>query len=893
MKNNFFFWPLIFVLSCQHQSEEQISSSEELTSDRDVLVIQSQAAPALTCQEILDPAVRILYPQGITYNQSRSCKDEQSEQAQSQALQASDHHCGTDDILKRPEIREELVMHEEMIENGARQRSLMGLDTSNTIYTIPVVFHVIHIGEPVGSGTNISDAQIESAMTALNNHFRKVPGSAGDGDGVDVGIQFVLAKRDPNNNPHSGINRVNGSSVANYATKGIEGSGGGNGSAIEEDVKALSLWPHTQYVNIWVVSEIDDNGGGAGVQGYAYFPSTSTNHHLRDGIVILHSATGTIGSVKSYTNKGLTLIHEMGHVFSLYHTFNGTNSCTELNCNTGGDRVCDTPPTPQSGSCSAPSCNGTQQVENYMDYTTQTCQNMFSQGQKDRMRDSLLASRPTLLDSLGAMPVNNLDVALHSYTLPQFVCSAGIVPTVRISNLGSTTISSAQVRYRIDGGSWSNTNFSGSLVSGAIASVTLPSFGLLSPGDHSFEFNVNSPNGATDQSSANNTLLATINVPASSENINVSFTLDYFGSETSYVIKNNLGNIYSGGPFQDNAQGTVVNNNHCLPIGCFDVEIKDKYGDGQSFTSGSYRIINGAGSVLFTNTGNWGNLQTHQVCTTGATSGGSAGGGTGGAGGGGGGSTDTTLPTVSLTAPTTGSLSNGGTSNLITLTATASDNVGVTKVEFYYGSTLIAQDTVTPYSVTWNVASLSSGTHSLTAKAFDAAGNTKTSTAVSFILDKTNPTGSITSPANVTTLSGTSVTITASASDTNGIKRVEFYQGSTLLGQDTSSPYEYNWSIATLVAGTYTLSVKIIDNADNSFTPSSISVTQPSAVGTGTPVNTTFPGLINGCYTETQYQSFLASYGCTTSCSASLDLDGDGKLLMNDLLSIIGNLCHE
>ena len=85
------------------------------------------------------------------------------------------------------------------------------------IWTLPVVVHVFHLGSPVGVDENISDTQILSAIAALNNDFRKVAGSAGDGAGVDVGVEFVLAQRDPDEAPSSGIVRLNASEIPGFA----------------------------------------------------------------------------------------------------------------------------------------------------------------------------------------------------------------------------------------------------------------------------------------------------------------------------------------------------------------------------------------------------------------------------------------------------------------------------------------------------------------------------------------------------------------------------------------------------------------------------------------------------------------------------------------------------
>ena len=116
--------------------------------------------------------------------------------------------------------------------------------TTDEIYLVPVVVHVIHLGEAIGTGTNISDAQINSSIDALNRDFRKLPddGNIGQGAGVDTKIQFCL----------KGINRVLGTSVSGYSTNGITSSN-------ETSVKALSKWDNCCYINVWSVSEIDGN----------------------------------------------------------------------------------------------------------------------------------------------------------------------------------------------------------------------------------------------------------------------------------------------------------------------------------------------------------------------------------------------------------------------------------------------------------------------------------------------------------------------------------------------------------------------------------------------------------------------------------------------------------
>lgn len=183
------------------------------------------------------------------------------------------------------------------------------------------------------------------------------------------------------------------------------------------------------------------------------------------------------------------------------------------------------------------------------------------------------------------------------------------------------------------------------------------------------------------------------------------------------------------------------------------------------------------------------------------------------------------MPTVSITAPTNGAMVPVGSN--VTVNATASDPGGsISKVEFYLDGAKVGEDTSSPYSYTIN--SIAAGSHSIQAKATDNAANTATASVSITAGSNSTPTGSITSPTNGSTFgTGSTVTITASASDTDGtISKVEFYQGTTKLGEDTSSPYTYAW--ASVPAGSYALTVKVTDNG--------------GAVGTSAVVNITVSG---------------------------------------------------
>ena len=503
-------------------------------------------------------------------------------------------------------------------------------DRIDGVLTIPVVVHVIHLGEAVGTGSNISDAQVQSAITALNEDFRRLAGTNGFGDGVDVELEFCLASRTPQNQSTNGIVRVNGSSVPNYATQGITANG--TIGASELAVKQLSNWPRESYMNIWVVSEIENNNGGAGIQGYAYFPFNS----VLDGVVVQYRAFGTVGTLNSFTNANRTLTHEVGHYLNLYHTFENTSNCSPSgSCSTQGDRVCDTPPTVQNSSCSSPTCSGAL-VANYMDYTPETCQNMFTAGQKLRMRTALETQRGSLLNSLGCVPVNDLDVGVSAILDPaDTVCEGGLSPVVVVYNYGSQTVTSLNLNYSINGGPTSVFAWTGSLLSGTTTNITLPSINLPA-GSQSITVFTNGPNGGADENATNNSSASNFYV-ASGANAIVTVVLDDWGSETTWNVKTTQTPpviVASGGPYQNQSQGVVISDRFCLATDCgvvcpagggtgcnYTFSVFDSFGDGQGYQTGSISLTTSSGVTTFTN--DWGTTQSTNFCVAG--SGGSSG----------------------------------------------------------------------------------------------------------------------------------------------------------------------------------------------------------------------------------------------------------------------------
>jgi len=182
-------------------------------------------------------------------------------------------------------------------------------------------------------------------------------------------------------------------------------------------------------------------------------------------------------------------------------------------------------------------------------------------------------------------------------------------------------------------------------------------------------------------------------------------------------------------------------------------------------------------------------------------------------------------PTVSITSPANGATFAPGAT--VVINATASDNGAVARVEFYQGTSKLGEDNTAPYSLSWT--NVPAGTYILTAKAIDNEGAVGTSAGVTITAGNAAPTVSLTAPANNASFStGATVSLTASASDSDGtVQKLEFFQGTTKLGEDTSAPFAWSWS--NVPAGSYILTAKATDNGGATSTSAAVNITVGNA----------------------------------------------------------------
>lgn len=186
---------------------------------------------------------------------------------------------------------------------------------------------------------------------------------------------------------------------------------------------------------------------------------------------------------------------------------------------------------------------------------------------------------------------------------------------------------------------------------------------------------------------------------------------------------------------------------------------------------------------------------------------------------------DSTAPTTSITSPTNGQTLSG----MVTVSASAADNMAVTKVELLRNGAIIGTSTTNPYTFVLNTSLFPNGSTTLQTKAYDSAGNTGVSSTVSVTIqnlsDTTAPSVSITTPLTGSTVSKrTTISIAANASDASGVTRVDFYVNSALLCGDTTAPYGCAWKVPNK-AGAFQIQAFAYDKNANVGSSSVVNIT--------------------------------------------------------------------
>jgi len=344
--------------------------------------------------------------------------------------------CGSFEHNEALRAKGEISSNDELEAIIARQIQQNKIANGNgkqaTVLTIPVVIHIIHNGEAIGTGRNIAEAQALSQITAMNQDFRRITGTPGHNthaDGADTEIQFCLAKKDPNGNATTGITRHNGNKTT-WTTTDFDA------------YKPSTQWDPTKYMNIWTADL------GTQLLGYAQFPQANgvitgmTGGYAggaanTDGVVMGYNCFGSkaiyaAGTYNGAFDGGRTTTHEVGHWLGLKH-ITGDSNCGDDNCADTPTQAAQTQGCPSATT----TCNSLDMIANYMDYTNDSCMNIFTKDQTARMR-AILTGNVVNRKSLTTSDVCNSDPTfnLTATNSPVTVCK----PNNAVFNLTFATL---------------------------------------------------------------------------------------------------------------------------------------------------------------------------------------------------------------------------------------------------------------------------------------------------------------------------------------------------------------------------------------------------------------------------------------------------------------------
>ena len=485
------------------------------------------------------------------------------------------------------------VMHQELLltndeyKKKYRKQEMDRIDNLRTgnlrntgvIYNMPCVVHIIHSGESLGTTANPTDAEITQIVSQASDRFRHMhPGAlnyTNPNYGIDSEIELCMAREDPDGNYTTGVTR-------HYAPDLAIGAYGDVAGGMD-----LLSWNKSEYINLFIMTNMT-NASGVYIGGLDFTIYTSSAFW-----------------------SGL-IAHELGHYFSLAHTFSG--GCTNGDCLTNGDGVCDTPPKAFSGTTGP--CGGTgnscltdeddtstnnpyrpisagglgdqfDMLENYMDYTA-SCWDAFTQGQTDRMRNNIQSNRLSIAnnDAVCTIPADPLyEVeAIQASDNRSGNCNPVIEVVADIRNLGTQTLTSLELGVFANDSLVYVEHWTGSLLQGGTTSVnisdTMFNLGL---GENIIEIRLSNPNGNSDANIYNNSAYVQMLYYGGLNCIDYSACQDF--NPDSDMGSGNFTVVDIGGPFST-LPADVENILICVTtIGdqSFDGEILDIYDEDNTF----------------------------------------------------------------------------------------------------------------------------------------------------------------------------------------------------------------------------------------------------------------------------------------------------------------------
>lgn len=455
-------------------------------------------------------------------------------------LSFSQEKCGTDAYELNRKNKLTQLESDDQFENWLKEKIVekkikkVFSTKSDEILTIPIVVHIIHQGEALGSQSNIPVEQVLSQIDILNKDFRRLNEDASNTPSeflsvaADVRIEFVLAKRDPEGLPTTAIVRQPGE-LSEY------------GFSTDRELKTQSYWPAEDYLNLWVTTLSNP------LLGYAQFPTSNLPgldkdqkiSRFTDGIVVDYRYFGENNNAIPFS-RGRTATHEIGHFLGLKHIW-GSGCTTDDFCDDTPNKSGSTQGCPVAGSIE--SCESIDMFQNYLDLADDECMNLFTICQGQRMR-AILENSPRRKSLLTSKALDEPIISANDLGIKQILspfsgdCRQLVNPQIEVRNYGTNTVTNFKIDLYLD------QNLVESITRNTIISELSTSVVSFSEIDISMldapviEFTISETNNLPDSNSENNTKSVQVFFAAEQS---IPYVQNFESSITDWQLRNSVG----------------------------------------------------------------------------------------------------------------------------------------------------------------------------------------------------------------------------------------------------------------------------------------------------------------------------------------------------------------
>ncbi|MDI9342449.1 MAG: Omp28-related outer membrane protein [Sediminibacterium sp.] len=361
----------------------------------------------------------------------------------------------------------------------------------------------------------------------------------------------------------------------------------------------------TSYVNVACQATLDVNTRVITVDAQAYYTANSPTSNnfltialLEDNVVGPQVGGASLNPTQTNPDGSYNHQHMLRKV--LTPTFGNTITTTSSG-STYNTQVSYTIPALYGAGTATNACNiGNLEI---IAFVTENSQNKIISG----------ASGPIQFTGIA----NALDAGVANLKVDNMVCAGISAPEFKMTNFGAATLTNVVVAYNVNGGTPQTYTWTGNCTSFQQKTINLPNINFTPASNNTLNINVVTANGVADPITSNNNVSKTTwpltNLIANNINMQMNFTQDRYGSESTWEVRDEVTNalITSGGPYTDLAANGTALQTKTFTVNqntCFKVKVNDSYGDGinAGYGAGNYRILSGATQTVYSSNGQYG-----------------------------------------------------------------------------------------------------------------------------------------------------------------------------------------------------------------------------------------------------------------------------------------------